>query len=207
MEVSLQAHDIKPDRMSVIRWLRDGGVPVRVQPFSGAQMSREVIQLLALTPSEVATINSALGKAKVELDNARRDTARSSLSDDGKMLVVEVPALQPEASGPIYDGILDVLRKTLGPERFAMFNELAGQGLDASFDSFGLNHVRYELTLTPRFIAGNSTPYFEYKRHYIAADGTGKGWSGGTGDAKGIEKADPILAHFFSVKTQVTPVK
>jgi len=50
----------------------------------------------------------------------------SHTSNDGKTLILDVPAVEVSTSRAIYDRFLETLKATLGADRYAAFNALSG---------------------------------------------------------------------------------
>jgi hypothetical protein len=199
--------DAYHNRIETLRWLRQSGAPVRIQAFARNGFSPALFKILGLSPTETTRLNDAALEATRRIEDARQPRISSSTSEDGKMLTVDVPAIDPATSREIYDRLLGTLKSTLGPERSEVFNELTGESFESGFDQFGLNNIRYELTLNPTYPATGAPALFEYKRHYVDPTGASKGWSGSNVSVAQIDKNDPILGRFVSSQLRSLSVK
>ncbi len=163
--------------------------------FTGNHITDGVSKILNLTEAEKTRIISAAYESKAQLDRARAASAKAHLSPDGASLLVDLPALDPGTSGAIYDQFVGTLGATLGPDRLELFNEVAGENFEQSFDRFGLNPIRYELTLQPIYPEGSQQPIVEFKRHYVDATGNSTGWTTSQLSLADLDRSDPILAQ------------
>lgn len=184
------------NRIETIRWLRQTGAPVRIHAFARNDFSPSLFKILGLSPAEITRLNDAALEATRGIEAARQARITSNTSEDGKTLTVDVPAIDAATSREIYDRLLGTLKSTLGPERSEVFNELTGESFESGFDQFGLNIIRYELTLNPTYPVTGAPAHFEYKRHYVDPTGLSKGWSGSNVSVAQIDKNDPILGRF-----------
>lgn len=200
-------NELYRNRAETVRWLRRSGAHTLFQVLAHDGFSPAFAKVLELAPDEMARLNGVVLGTKRELDTARLALATSRTSEDGKTLIVDVPAVDVPTSRAAYDRLLETLRSTLGPERYDVFSELGGEVFERGFDQYGLNNVRYELVLQPVFSVGSTAPHYEYKRHHLDAMGAGKGWNGNTVSMADIEKNDPILAHFLQSKLSATDAR
>ena len=196
VEPASRATDSRDDRrakIETLKWLRESGAPVHVQVFLGEEFNEGLAKMLGLNEAEKARLTQAAYSTKSQLEAARAATAVARQSPDGTALIVEVPALDVATSGAIYDRFRESLESTLGPDRVDILNELAGEALERSFDRFGLNAVRYEVT-PPRSLDGTPSRFVEYKRHFVDATGSSTGWTTGRVLAGEMGKTDALLA-------------
>jgi hypothetical protein len=198
----------RQQQLDALRSFHAAGAPLRVNLLRGHGVDQAMTKILGLSTTEQARIVEAAADAEAAITAARGARATSRLSEDGKLLIVEVPGLDAAASGAVYDRFSAALRATLDDDRFVLLNELAGESLERSFDRFGLNNIRYELTLQPKTVAAG-VAFFDYKRHFVDAGGASNGWSGGTLTLENMQKNEPLLARFIAVKEirEVRPPK
>jgi hypothetical protein len=189
------------NRIETLRWLRRSGAPVHIHAFARNGFSPALVKILGLSPAESTRLNDAAIDAQQRIDDARQARVSTSTSEDGQMLTVDVPAIDAATSREIYDRLLGTLKSTLGPERSELFNELTGESFESGFDQFGLNNIRYELTLNPTYPETGAPAHFEYKRHSVDPTGLSRGSSGSNVSVAQIDKYDPILGRF--VPTQL----
>lgn len=178
-------------------WMKSHNENLSELPFTYRGFSRSLALTLGLTPGEVEQLSSAYLQTKKNFDDLAIRSAAGKISADGKILVITVPSLTGE-SAPLYSNLLDTVKQVLGPDRYSLFNELAGDGFDRTFDRFGLNPVTYELTLEPEKIEGGFARY-PLKTSYIDVSREGsRGWGTGTVTRADLQENNPVIAHFFT---------
>ena len=183
------------ERMDALGWLASSGEPVQMRLFSASEVNPVLARLLELNEYATTRLAKAYAQARSDIDATRAAQAKATRSADGTQLVVEAPGLDPTASGQIYDRFASELSSTLGPERQAMLHKLSGESIEQSLDGFGLNPVRYELTLKP--VPGyRGVPMYDYKRHHLNAAGETYITTGVRLSLDDIRKHDPVLAPF-----------
>ena len=190
---------IRIRRETVAQYKRNGGnYFLGYGQFFNANFDYNLAFILGLTPGEIDQLNAALARTKRDLDDLALRNATAQTSADGKTLIVTVPSA-PTESSRIYDELLAALSNVLGPERLQLFKEISGDGFDHSFDQFGLNPVRYELTLQPTTFP-DGTQVYPYASAFLVAGATTGSISGSEQSflrADGIKKSHPVLAHFL----------
>lgn len=192
------------EHVALMRWMRQNGLLPYVPFFNGGKISHEFVSVYALTPSETAELSQASRQAKAKLEEMSSRRAQLDPSSNEKKLIVTVPSF-PEEGGEVYDALLGRISATLGPERYALFDETSGTALDQEFKGFGLARNRYEvlLTVTP----GGSTAYqstvsFVYDAiNYRASNGSAAGTSSeyivnNSMNAAGVIGSFPVLKSF-----------
>lgn len=183
-------------RAETLRWLAEAGYRSHLNVFSGSQVNPTLIRLLDLRADETARLTAARARAKQEIAATRATGAKSSLSPDGSHLIVEMPALDPALSGPVYDRFVAELEATIGPDRLGLFRQLAGESVERDLDRFGLNGVRYEVDLrtTPQ---QQNEGFFDFKKSYRDATGTESGSSTGQYSLAKLREEYPDVARFL----------
>lgn len=166
-----------------------------VIPFVGDSLNLDLAVTLGLSPAEVDQINAAYRTARQRLSDQALKTATSRISADGTKLIVSIPPFPTEADSP-YSDLLNKVTQVLGPERFQVFNEVAGEAFDRDSDRFGLNAVTYELGLQPVGTA-TSPPSYSLRHSSVAADVKESSSASGTFTRADIEKFFPVLTHFL----------
>ena len=181
-------------------WIKRRGISLQVAPFNPVEikLDLQLAILLGMTPSEYDRLNEALQQTKQHYDELAVHAAANHVGADGKTLEVTVPSLGADGDS-LYTSLLNTFREVLGPERFQVFNAVAGEGFDTSFDRFGLDPVRYVLTLQPADQARNA-PRYSVTRYVTDANGTSSSWSSGTYTRSDLEKGYPVLAHFLEAR-------
>lgn len=183
-------------RRKTLLWLQDVGVPMRLAAFQGREPGKALGKFLELTPAEMTAIQSAIRDTGKELDSLRAQKTTSRLNEDGTQWVVEIPAIDAATSGTLYDTFHGTLRATLGEERYALLNMVAGESLERGYDRYGLNEVRYEINLQPKGDPAKGDPVYEYRRHTKEATGLATGMTGGATPMAMLTKQDPLLERF-----------
>ena len=186
-----------PSHLEAVRWLKKAGFVLNIQPMTEDRLAPQVIRLMNLTPAEATALAAMSRDTRQEIDAARLAGATSHISDDGRILVVDVPAIAAAASSALHDRYIGSLKVTLGHERFALLNELMVEGFEQAYGRFGLDAVRYEINRTPVVHVPDEPPYVEYKFYRFDAHGDSHGWSSRRVNFPQIEDSDPILAAFF----------
>jgi len=181
--------------VEILAWLEEHDFHLAVHPFNADAFDPKLAALLDLSPAEVDQINGALRQTKQRLDELAIQTATSKVSPDGKLLTVMVSPL-PAQGDALYANLLGTIKKVLGPDRFQLFDQIAGAGFDGAFDRYGLNPVTYELSLEPSDTQVGG-PVYNYKRYFVGADGKSSGWGSGVLSRSAIEATFPVLAHFL----------
>jgi RNA polymerase sigma factor (sigma-70 family) len=98
------------------------------------QLGNDFVDLFGLTPTEQATLQQALDRARVQLANLQLANATLSRNDKGGYVI----AVQPFTEGlGIYDQVLDAFSNTLGPDRNAAFLTLEADQLEKVLGHFG----------------------------------------------------------------------
>lgn len=192
------------DRIALLRWQRSLGAAPLANLYLGKNVNPTIAKYLDLTSAEEARITGASRDAEEQINRLRDVGATAHPSDDRKQLIVEVPGLDAAASRAIYDRFNAEVAATLDPDRLELLNLLTGESMDRLHDRFGLNSIRYELNLAPHPLADGRLLY-DYKRHFIDADGTSKGWSSSTTTLEDIVKSAPTLARFLNSAQSAAP--
>ncbi len=184
------------DTLKWIKLRRMGPLTVPFLPIdAGNTFSLQLAIMLGLTEDEYDRLNAAIQETKLRCDDLAIQSATSHLSKDGKTLEVTVPSLAA-GGDTLYSGLLDEFTQVLGPERYQLFNALAGDAFDASFDRFGLNSVTYRLTVqSPE--QDDAPSKYSVTRNYIDANGKNGGANTGTFSSSDLKKIYPVLAHFL----------
>lgn len=198
-DVSVRAREsaarVEKTTLDWIKHLRAGSTP---SPFfalvAGDKLNPNLAIMLGLTEEEYDRLNEAIRKTKRRYDLLAIQSATDHLSDDGKTLEVSVPSLAAGGDA-LYSGLLNEFGRVLGPERYQLFNALAGNAFDTSFNRFGLNPVTYTLTTQPTKSGGTSR--YSVSRSYTDANGKGGGASSGVYSLPALQKTFPVLAHFL----------
>ena len=183
------------NRMETLAEMKRRNVHLLVAPFGGGSLSLELAVMLGLSAAEIDQINVTYRMTKQRLSDQAIGAATSALSPDGTTLTVTVPPL-PTNTDSSYSDLLNQVRQVRGPERFELFNELAGEQFDKEFDRFGLNAVTYQLSLQPTSNATGTAAY-SYRYTSAAADAKETNWNSGTITRADIEENNPVLAHFL----------
>ncbi len=89
-----------------------------------------------LTASERQRLERALVDALSATDRLALERVQSHVVDDGRELVIEVPAF-PEAGAQVYDQVSSVFTEVLGPERLGLFNEVYGSRMENLYRGIG----------------------------------------------------------------------
>lgn len=185
------------ERLQSLRWQRSVGASPNVLPFIGNEVNPQFAAILDLSEAQAARLRAAAMTAQQQIDQLRNLRATSHFSSDHKQLIVDLPGLDPAASRSIYDQFNAQLSATLDPDRLALATEIAGENMERLFDRFGLNAIRYELTLESSATL-NGSPIFEYKRSFVDVAG-GNGWGTSNTTLEQMRKSDPSLARFFDL--------
>lgn len=181
------------------QWLKGRHLSLHISPighFDGRpEIDSNLALMLGLTPGEFDRLNAAIQKTYRKFDELAIQRATSRVSADGKTLTVSVPSLAQQGNS-LYTGLLQTFENVLGPQRFQLFNAVAGDAFDNSFNSFGVDPVTYVLTLQP---AGNGggTPQYSVTSSYRQASPSGVGWRSGSLSLASLDKEYPVLAHFL----------
>jgi hypothetical protein len=192
------------ERLAFVRWQRSVGPTQAAHLFSGKGINLTLVKYLDLTPDEQARLTAASRIAEAEVNRLRDASATSRSSADGKQLIVEVPGLDAATSRAIYDRFNAEIAATLDPDRLELLNLLTGESTEILHDRFGLNSIRYELTFAPRRLPDGRI-FYDYRRHFVDADGTSRGWSDSNQSLEDIAKTAPTLARFFTAAQSATP--
>lgn len=194
-------------RTAALRWFKQKNLvpPTRLMN-SDFKVNPVAIDLLELTPAEVNTLNTTFAAAQTDIVDARAKIASAGMSTDGKLFVIELPALDPATSAAIYDRFATQLKTTLGADRYALMNEMADESADTAFDGFGLNPLRYEAKAAI-YQPAPGLRMLEVERHHSAVTGGYSGSVGGRFTRDELDK-DPYLSRFLpeTVKNQLTVV-
>lgn len=181
--------------MDALGWLASSGEPVQMRIFSGSEVNPVLARLVELNEYATERLAKAYAQARSDIDASRAAQVKATRSADGAKLLVDVPGLDPTASGQIYDRFASELKSTLGPDRLEMLNKLSGESIEQTLDGFGLNPVRYELTLNP-VAHFSGVPIYEYQRYYLNAIGETYMTVGGKESLANIRKSNALLAPF-----------
>jgi hypothetical protein len=193
------------EHLATLRWLKASGLLPYTGFFQYDKLTSQFALLYGLTPPETAQLNTAALQAKQRLDELYRQRVRLDPSSGPEKLVVTIPAL-PEEGGKIYNDLLAQVSAVLGPDRYALFDEISGNALDSSFDGFGLTRHRYEVvpvTEPDGRLSYKLTGAYVYDAiNYRAGSdssfpsGTASGSFTTTGDAASLIKNHPVLKSF-----------
>ena len=185
--------------METLEWLKARNQHLLMVPFhpiNGAYgFDTQMAIMLGLKPDEYDRLNAAIRQTQQQLNDLAIQAATAHLSPDGKTLQVTVPSLAAGGDA-LYSSLLNTFAQVLGPDRFQVFNALAGDTFDTSFDRFGLNPTSYVLTLQPLAPAAGP-PLYQVTRNYTDATGKSRGWSNSTYRLPDLQKDLPVLAHFL----------
>lgn len=138
------------NRFAVVSELQQAGIGLSFFPIGLEGFDRRLAKFLDASPAELAQLDAAIAEASNQIVLARRAVAKSTRSPDGQKLIVDVPSLDPRASGPIFDRFVNQVEATLGAERYAAFRQVTRDSLERALDQFGLNTLRYEVSLRAR---------------------------------------------------------
>ena len=183
------------ERMATLRWLKEKGLFVPVEIFSPEGISPRFAALYGLTPTEQTQLSFAFRQAKQHMEELSSQRAQPDPATNGEKLIVNVPAF-PTEGGQIYNDLLANFTSVLGADRYALFNETAGNLLENSLDGIGLATNRYEVTLGKT--AAGDQPIYEIKRSftYPNDNGASSGWSGSTLRSSDVLKFFPMLKSY-----------
>lgn len=180
-------------------WLHDRHLFLHVVPIDhlGGHLGLDpkLAVMLGLTPAEFDHLNAAIQKTERKFAELAIQKAVSHVSANGKTLTVAVPPLA-RAGDALYANLLNTFENVLGPQRFQLFNAVAGDSFDNSFGGFGVDPVTYVLTLQPTGNDGG-TPRYSVTRSFTQTGQNGVGWSRGSYSRKNLEENFPVLAHFL----------
>ena len=155
--------------------------------------------MMGLTSADIARLNRSLASAKERIETLRESTARLEISPDKKTKIITLPALGAEMT-PIYKSVLSEFADVLGPERYDLFNQVAGESFDGLFDHFGANTVVYEIATDP-IIDEKGRMTYQYKRtSRESGPMPASYWSNRT--FIDGEKDDPIVMKFIHTAQQ-----
>lgn len=185
------------NRRETLAWMKRRNTYLSTMPFNPYGLDLSLALMLGLAPAEIEELNTAYQETKKNLDNLAVGAATGQVSADGRKLVVAVPSLTA-GSAPLYTNLLETIKRVLGPDRYPLFNEIAGEGFDVLFDRFGLNPVTYELTLQPESKAGNPPSYLLNISSNDAVHRGGRTWSSNPTTREDLGKNFPAVAHFFT---------
>ncbi len=193
------------ERLATLRWMKNTGVFFATPVFKGEnQISPEIVSLYGLTPGETAQLEQATQRARQRLDELNRQHAQLDPASNAEKLVVTIPAF-PKEGGEIYNELLSSFSTTLGPERYAVFNEVSGDQLENAFENFGTARTRFEVSAQ---ITGEGKKIYNIARSYVfdAIDyragatgfigGSASGTSYSTLDSAGVTKFFSVLSPF-----------
>lgn len=155
------APDVVAARLATLQWLQAAGMPVQlppVSPFTDTTLNPIFVKAFALDGAEEAKLRLALIDSRRRYDEVLTRTAQGRIDEAGKELTVKI-APSPEAGGRIHDDLLDTFRNVLGPERFALFNQLSAEAFAGTYDSFGMGQVTLTMKLTPRHVPNGPDTY------------------------------------------------
>ena len=196
------------EHLAIMRWLKQNGLLSYVGFFDGKNVDQQFASVYGLTPAETADLSEASRQAKEQLAEMTLRHVELDPTSDEKKLIVTVPAFAKEG-GQVYDALLGKISSVLGPDRYALFDEISGRALDQEFGGFGLARNRYEVVLqaTP-----GGDPVFKATRAYVydaidyrplngIASGSTSGTSSGgfvnnSMNASGIIESFPFLKSF-----------
>lgn len=183
-------------RLAVIAWLKARGLPlgIGVTQFPNEQLSPLFISVFDLSASEVARLNASLDHARSQYDTLVGRIATGGINPDGAQLTVQVPPM-PAEGGAIHDALFAAFQQVLGPERFQLFDIVAADNFERSFDGFGLGEVRYTMELNP-IVAANGFRTYRITRHSSNPDGS-RMTSNNQLDVESALKRFPVLKRFI----------
>lgn len=134
------------ERLAELRSPNNVRIHGRFIPFRPNGVDPQFAALYDLTPLEAQKVNVAYQMAKQRLDELSNKHAQLSPSSSPEKLVITVLPF-PEEGGQIYSNLIANFETLLGPERYAMFNEISEDDLERSLDGCGLGITLYEVTL------------------------------------------------------------
>jgi hypothetical protein len=192
------------EHLAIIRWLKENGLLSYVGFFSGGQITREFVSIYGLTSSETAELGAASRLAKEKLEEMALQRVKLDPTSNKKKLSVTIPAF-PEEGGQVYDALMSRISSVLGPDRYALLDEISGTSLDQEFDGFGLTRNRYEVVVeatpggSPIYKTTSAYVYdaINYRSYNGSPSGTSSGGSTNiTTSAADVLKLFPFLKSF-----------
>lgn len=181
-------------RVELLALLKEIGILISLQVAHGDQVTTQFEKFFRLAPDEVARLNALISATRARGNALVAARATGGISPDGKKLIVDVPVF-PEEGGAVYDEMLVGISQVLGPERFAHFDAVAGRQFESTFHQFGLQQVRYEVSLEPSATYAG-TPQYSYRLYH--ADGEAfSPVSGGSAPAVHLLRQLPFLERFL----------
>lgn len=183
-------------RVAAIAWLRARGLPlgIGVTEFPTEQLGPLFISVFDLSTSEVDRLNASLAHARTKYDALVGSIATGGIGPDGTQLTVHVPPM-PVEGGAIHDALFATFQQVLGPERFQLFNIVAADNFERSFDGFGLGEVHYIMDLNPS-VAANGFKTYKIVRTSSNPDGS-RMTSNNQLDVENALKMFPVLRRFI----------
>ena len=164
------------ERLHAIRLLKAVGLPVKVFPILAEEPSREIIALLQLSELEIKQLTNLHRATRQAIARERMAAATSRVGDDGK-IIVDAPGLAAAASAEYFDRCTRRYRELLGADRFALFNEVAGEQFERSFERFGLDALSFHFSPRLRQVTEGAPAVVEFTRYWFDASGNGTGTS------------------------------
>lgn len=128
-------------REETMCWLKAHKALAPLEVFSAGGsglLDNRFAEVFALTAAERERVQQAAEQAYRNIEEVRATRATVSVAPDNSRARVDLPAV-PEAGGRIHDELLREFKEVLGPERFAYFDDLAGDNFEAAFKAFGAN--------------------------------------------------------------------
>lgn len=185
-------------RLRAARLLKASGLPLGRAAYYSTSVPPELVAILDLSVDEVDSLNAIHTTVQQSIEAARTRLAEARFEDDGRKIIVEAPALDAQQSALLFEQTLSAVRGLLGPERFALFNELWGEGFEAAYGHFGLSEsVRYEMSLLPAPERGDGSTVYKFRRHTANPTTGTTGWGDSLQTTSSIRRDHPMLARFL----------
>jgi hypothetical protein len=182
-------------RLETIAWLKQNGILPYVVIFNSDSLHPLFARMFGLSPAETDQLSTAIKSAKRNLDDIAMKAATAKTAPDGSTVVVTVEGSSVEG-GAVYAKLLNTFTNVLGPERYAQFSALAGETFERGFDRFGLNTVKYEITVEPAE-SNHPGPIYLIKSSHVDAEGNGSASGVSIFPAADAAKMFPVIARFL----------
>ena len=182
-------------RLDTILWLKQNGVLQSLAAFENDRLHPAFARIFGLSPAKSDQLNAAVKSARQRLDEIALKAAVPETNSDRGPVVINIPG-SPVEGGAVYNDLLNTFKDVLGPELSPQFNLLAGESFERAFDRFGLNSVKYEISVQP-IVSSKIGPTYLIKRYYSDADGHSRGSSTSTMSADSAIRSFPVIARFL----------